>query len=250
MFATLLAAFAWASTASAPPRHCLSIAAPSYFYPGEGWNALLDAAPQVQLAVINPSSGVGHDRDLNYARVTHEATTRGLTVLGYVHTDYGRRDLDVVMAEVERYVAWYGVRGIFVDEAATSLDALAYYEELSARIEAYGLSVVLNPGAVPDQAYAAIADVLITFEGSAEAYRTRDVPGWMREYAPSRFWHVVHGVSSEDTMNTVVALAGEREAQHLWVASESGANPYAAPPHQFEPLLDALAARYAFCQFR
>ena len=251
LIATLAALASTRPEASdARDRHCVSIAAPSYYAPGPQWDTLLSGAPLVQLAVINPDSGVGASRDEAYAAVVSAAQARAVRVVGYVHTAYGSRDLAAVQEEIRNYVDWYGVDGIFVDEAATSAEAFGYYAELDALVDHIPDFVsVLNPGVIPDPAYAAVGDIIVSFEGSLEDYRHHAPPAWARALSPSRFWHIVHGVADDQGVATVTALAAANEAQHLWVASQSGANPYAAPPHHFNVLTDTLARNYATCTF-
>src|SRR4051794_653988 len=89
------------------------IAIPSYFYPGELWTQLNTSTPPVGLAVINPSSGPGSASNPDYGAQVHASKAAGITVLGYVHTDYGTRSPDTVKAEVDAYYGWYQVDGIF-----------------------------------------------------------------------------------------------------------------------------------------
>ena len=44
------------------------------------------------------------------------------------------------MDDVDRYHSWYGIDGIFVDEAAHSDEQLSYYQALSSHIRASGTS--------------------------------------------------------------------------------------------------------------
>jgi hypothetical protein len=40
--------------------------------------------------------------------------------VGYVYTDWGARSLSAVEADVNAYYSWYGVNGIFFDQASTN----------------------------------------------------------------------------------------------------------------------------------
>ena len=69
---------------------------PAYIYPvGDGrkeWQRLIDAASKVEIvAIANPNSGPGDERNLDYAAIFTEASDRGITLVGYVSTDYGKR---------------------------------------------------------------------------------------------------------------------------------------------------------------
>ena len=72
---------------------------PAYIYPaGDGlreWGRLIDAASKVEIvAIANPDSGPGNERNLDYAAVFTEASSRGITLVGYISTDYAKRSLD------------------------------------------------------------------------------------------------------------------------------------------------------------
>ena len=56
-------------------------------------------------------------RHAGYRAAVRTAQRAGARVLGYVHTTYGVRPAAGVVADVDRYTSWYGVDGIFLDEA-------------------------------------------------------------------------------------------------------------------------------------
>ena len=47
-------------------------------------------------------------------------------MLGYVHTQYGVRDINLVKEEIRKYAEWYGVDGIFLDEVGAFVCACTY----------------------------------------------------------------------------------------------------------------------------
>ncbi|MDP9425298.1 MAG: spherulation-specific family 4 protein, partial [Actinomycetota bacterium] len=96
-----------------------NIAVPSYFEPGPEWTQMQNDYPTVELAIVNPSSGPGEIANPAFAREVRQTQAAGLTVLGYVHTGYGERSKAAVEKDVEKYYSWYGVDGIFFDEAST-----------------------------------------------------------------------------------------------------------------------------------
>ena len=69
---------------------------PAYIYPvDEGrkkWLRMIDSASKVEIvAIVNPSSGPGDDRNLDYAAIFTDASNHGITLVGYVSTNYGKR---------------------------------------------------------------------------------------------------------------------------------------------------------------
>jgi nucleoid-associated protein YgaU len=67
------------------------MAIPSYLYPGSLWTQMDSAAPTAQIAVMNPASGPGFQSDAKYVSAVRAAQASGITVVGYVYTNYGRR---------------------------------------------------------------------------------------------------------------------------------------------------------------
>ena len=181
---TLLLASALSSSRGADRRApCAGSLVPAYLYPEE-IQRLARALALPQLLVINPASGPGRAPDPGYRRAIAAARAGGARVLGYVPTGWAGRPLGAVEADIDRYREWYGVDGVFLDEAAASESALPYYRALRDRAR----FVVLNPGVVPARGYFDVADVVVTFEGPFAAYRTRE-----RDPVPERAAHLVYG---------------------------------------------------------
>jgi hypothetical protein len=173
-------------------------------------------------------------------RTAREAGTR---VLGYVSTSYAARDLNLAMADVDRYHSWYGVDGIFVDEAAHTDERLGYYRALSSHVRASrDQLIVLNPGVVPARRYFDAADVVVTFEGPYTEYPAalERMPDWVRRMPPKRIAHLVYAASAEHARRVVEART---EAGYLYVTSESLPNPWGALP----PYLDKEEALLETC---
>ncbi len=189
---------------------------PAYFYPGgdglAGWKRLEQAARSVRLEVIvNPASGPGERRDPNYTKVIGALHGSGAGVLAYVDTDYGRRSLAAVEKDLKTYAKFYKVDGIFLDQMASTPDALAHYRAIRRLIAQVNpdYRVVGNPG-IPHIAseYLETADTLVTFEGSGRSFAAYDphTDGpWMSRHAPRRFATIVHGVDTAEGAREVLA---------------------------------------------
>ena len=162
-------------------------------------------------------------------------------MLGYVATGYGARPAAEVQADVGRYAEWYGVDGVFLDEAAHDAARLAHYRTLAeiAHAGTDGGTVVLNPGVVPDRGYFAFADVVVTFEGAATEYEAalRESPAWLAEVPPRQIAHLVHAASREQAL----AIAGRPSAAaHLYATPGGMPNPWRTVPAYLEDLQDHL----------
>ncbi len=202
---------------------------PAYFHPAlrpDYWESLAEHAPQVRLVILNLADGPGRRPDTAFDPVLERLRDAGVAVAGYVDTNYGRRPAPEILADLGRYLEWYGVGGVCFDRAAAAVEPLAHYATLASRAREAGAAVVLfNHGTHPVEAYAEHADVLGTFEGPWHAYLRLDVPRWTRSRSPDKFCHVVYSVPREH-FDDAYLLAARRRAASVYITDHGGANPY------------------------
>ncbi|WP_282691873.1 spherulation-specific family 4 protein [Streptomyces sp. CC208A] len=196
-----------------------SLLVPFYEHPTdrpEDWAALLAAAPTLHGVVLNPANGAGEAPDPAFAEAADRLRAAGVRILGYADTAYGRRPHGEVVADLLRHRDWYGADGAFLDQTATGTDALPHYRRLAVAARAAGAAtLVLNPGTHPDPGYEELADLVVTFEGPWDTYRTLDLP-----VAP-HYCHLVYA-----------APPGFRPATEVHCAVPgTGAHPWGTLPH-------------------
>ncbi|MFF8605072.1 spherulation-specific family 4 protein [Streptomyces sp. NPDC015346] len=200
---------------------CLLV--PFYEHPAdrpEDWAAVIGAAPSLYGVVLNPANGAGERPDPAFAAVAERLRAAGVRVLGYTDTAYGRRPQAEVVADLLRHRDWYGADGAFLDQVATAPDALAHYRRIGVAARAAGArTVVLNHGAHPDPGYAPLADLLVTFEGPWDSYRTLDLP------VADHYCHLVYAAPPDARPATRVHCA----------VPGTGAHPWGTLPHTLEP---------------
>lgn len=225
---------------------------PAYFTPdaaGAPWPAAcrgMRTGDGGSLAVLNPADGPGGQADPRYAAVIEDCRAQGHRVLGYVSTAYGARPPADVAADIDRYQAFYGVDGVFVDEMAehprdpaTGQDMRAYYRQVydhvAARTGGTGL-VVGNPGLAADTAWQLeepVADVLVVFEGTAADYEAWAPPGWTAAHPAAHFAHLVHTAPGA-SLRHLCELSRARNAGHVYVTDDTGANPWDTLPSYWD----------------
>ncbi|GKT21470.1 spherulation-specific family 4 protein [Acidovorax sp. SUPP3334] len=199
----------------------MEILVPAYFYPSAGspWDALAagtQAYPSVSVtAILNPNNGVFTRANPEFTAAARSFVHSGGKLLGYVYTGYGSRSISKVKGNIDKYLSLYGtglVSGFFIDEMSSAPGRLAYYRQLFDYIKSKGatLRVVGNPGTVPDAAYAAVADTLVTFENrqaSFADYDPRATGGWLYQLANSRQNALVHDAANCAAMQASVRAA-------------------------------------------
>jgi hypothetical protein len=222
---------------------------PAYFYPADvglaEWYRLLDSAEAAATVVIaNPASGPGKEADPNYVQVFKRARDKGVVVLGYVSTKYGKRPLPDVKGEVDRWVELYpGVQGIFFDEQESDADQLLYYAALYEYVHKdRGLSLVVgNPGTVCAEGYLSrpAADVVCMVETRKDvsAYRR---PPWTDHYPPGRFAGLAAHVKTAEQMKQALRVMADARIGYCYVTDGEGANPWDRLPRYWDEEVDAV----------
>lgn len=210
------------------PAQELSLLVPAYFHPAvsDGWTSLAALGPRLRAVVLNVDSGPARRVDPAFVEPVAALAAAGVVVLGYVNTDYGRRSPIETVEEMRRYDGYYGVRDVFFDRVSADWDGVAYYAGVTRAARDLGaLAVAFNHGVAPVEGYAEHADLLGSFEGGWEAYRTMTTPQWIRRSPREGFFHLVHGVPVE-RIDETVALARRRNAGSVHVTERGGANPF------------------------
>ena len=138
----------------APVTPKLQLLVPAYFYPaGSGlrsWRRLMEAASKIKLvAIVNPRSGPGDQRNADYYAILQAAKVKGIRAIGYVSTGYGiNRRLSEVKREIDRWVEFYPqINGFFFDQQSTAAHDVTFYTVLRdhARQKIKDALVINNP---------------------------------------------------------------------------------------------------------
>ncbi|KAF3007315.1 hypothetical protein E8E14_005269 [Neopestalotiopsis sp. 37M] len=163
----------------------ITIVVPLYIYPiaEVSWAKLFTAIESrldvTFMVVVNPNSGPGSGTAPDYyygPAIAKLNSYANVQTVGYVRTDYTRRDINAVIADVETYAGWstasstYTMHGIFFDEAPYdyNADSVQYMATIDALVKtSIGLkgakTVIHNPGTIVDSAYLEDSNLDFTF---------------------------------------------------------------------------------------
>lgn len=173
--------------------------APLYAYPfpdSEIWNKFFTLR-HVHAVVANPADGYRKGMSLadmtNWHWAINQCRRRGIIVIGYLATDWGKRPMQDLKDEMAAYARDFLITGFFLDEAATSMISLPYYTQLRNMISGM---VVLNPGTQVDHRYFSVADIIITRETDA----TDIVPSPDELKEPNKCCHILTGFDALRTL--------------------------------------------------
>ena len=227
---------------------------PAYFYPSgaglDAWNRLARDAGSINIeAILNPASGPGTTQDVNYVGVVNKLLGAGGHVFGYVSTRYGDRDITAVKNDIDQYLLFYNISGIFVDEMANSQARLPYYATLYQYIKGLhsDFKVIGNPG-MPYilEGYLGAADTLVIFEGSLTLYgnfKPMVIAPWVANYPRERFANIVYAATSATDLMQVLDDAGLARAGSVYVTDGGLPNPYRGLPVYWGREVAAIRAR-------
>ena len=224
----------------------------AYKYPsassGAGyWDALVKLGGKaIPYVVFNPSSGPGKSANPDYVRQISKNSAAGINNIGYIRTNYQKRSITDVEAEIESYYKFYGeknVSGFFFDEIATKTqEDSEYLHILYSYVKKYHPEklVVANPGSpIVNENITRHADIFVTAENSASDY-IHKYPKHPSKFEndPNNSKHIMHAVYGASTKqyNEIIKLSRQRNAGWLFVTTDVQDNPYDELPQNLTEL--------------
>ncbi len=240
------------------------------------WGQILKFAGSLGIVILNRNSGNWDTYDKDFDTQANLALAAGAKrAVFYVKTQYlaatlpqgdpGRNNVpdvdkyteDYIFGQIAKAKSQYGdvCQGVFLDETINGWGAQAgrvpAYKHLIDRIRtAYGKDflIVVNSGSnISEDMCKLDFDVCMMFEKDASAFLVEDpgtpiLPDHMKKYPSTRWWAVVHGVTSEN-YRSVFDKADKLGIAHLYITDgqlredpqrggqwEPVGNPYANPP--------------------
>ena len=234
---------------SLTPR--LQVLVPAYFYPSgpglKAWQHLIEAASKIKIvAIANPSSGPGDQRNPDYYRVIQSASDKGIRVVGYVSTKYGNRPLAEVENEIDRWIEFYPqIGGFFVDQQSSNAEEVAFYLKIRdyAKSKIRSVLMINNPGTMCDETYFArsVAEVTCIFAGF-EGLDQLKPPLSLKQYSPSRFAALAYQIPDAKAMRQAIKDAIVKRIGYLYISnSPKGDNPWAELPVYWDDEVEAIS---------
>ena len=240
------------------------------------WAQILKFAGSLGIVILNRNSGNWDEFNVDFKKQAELALAAGAKrAVFYVKTQYlaatlpaedpGRNNVpnvdkytpDYILGQIDKAKTQYGdvCQGVFLDETingwGTQAGRIPAYKSLIDRIRAkYGKDflIVVNSGSnISADMCKLDFDVCMMFEKDATAFLNEDpgtpiLPDHMKAYPSTRWWAVVHGVTSEN-YRQVFDKADKLGIAHLYITDgqlredpqqggqwEPVGNPYANPP--------------------
>nr|WP_241728284.1 spherulation-specific family 4 protein [Dietzia maris] len=221
-------------------------AVPLYIHPvvdSALWERVLRPGA-ADLVVVNVDSGPGHTPDPVFAEALHsrDLSARDLgardhsapaTLLGYVDTDYGRRDVHDVRAEARLWRDRYGVTSVFLDQVISGtgpdgrvdVDALLSFTDLANALRRDGVATLAgNPGTVPHPRVLRLLDVTCVRETDLDTHLTTPAPP-VPDIDSAKLWHLIYDCPPE-RVREAVERSAELGAGFVGLAADGLPHPW------------------------
>lgn len=216
----------------------LRLLVPAYIFPGGAgyneWQRIIAAAPKAEIvAIANPGSGPGAERNPAYFAIIAEAKQHGVKVIGYISTEYARRSSVLVKSQIDSWIRLYpDILGFFFDQQSDDFQHVGYYAEL----RSYAVSkvpnalVITNPGIPCNEAYFAkhVSDVTCIF-AYFQGFGGFEIPADLKAYDLSRFAALAYKIPDAATMREVIRDAVLKKIGYIYVTDGT-------PPNQWNKL--------------
>ena len=253
---------------------------PDYYQDGKPgqfskWAQTLKFRDNLGYVILNRNSGDWEAQEVDFQKQGELALGAGAKkVLFYIKTQYGaainpdaeanrgipnasKFTKEYILEQLKRAKQWYGdlVQGVFLDEVINGWDArkdrIPWYKDLIDTIRrenGIDFAIAINTGSNISQEVCDLDfDVCMMFEGTAAKFLEENptspiLPDHMKAYPSTRWWAVVHSVTSENYQK-VFDKADNLAISHLYVTDgylvedpQNGGqwhpvgNPYENPP--------------------
>lgn len=204
------------------------------------WSALIAAKgnhPSVPVvAIVNENNGPGTTVVPKYTTGIANLQNAGITVIGYVWTNYGARALADVENDIALWKSLYpSVTGIFFDGMAyQDTSFVSYYQALDSYARSKGFTYTVgNPGADTLPQYVGTVNTILVYESPG---LPGSLPSWHASYAPSNFGIIPYEVASPD--QSFISTARQTIGFIYMTNDGADGNPWDSLP----PYMDALLA--------
>jgi Spherulation-specific family 4 len=214
-------------------HHQLQILLPLYSYPNWYdrekylWKQVAAAAQRVPIvAIINPNNGPDRSPpNTDYQQGIKDLHQANVRTIGYVRSNYGKRSLKAVKADIDLYFKHFNVDGIFIDESASASDKLDYYQQLYKYIKSQSdrYQVIINPGTNADEGYVSrsVADVVVMFENQQREWNHYHLPAYTKKYPPQHFAALIHTTANSRLMKATLDRAVKERFGYIYITNDS-----------------------------
>ena len=196
---------------------------------------IIQASPNLNFVVtVNVNSGPDSSLNTDYVQGLTDLYAAGqvnnnLTILGYVFTSYGARNIATVETDIDNWVSFYGtwVDGIFLDEMDNITGHETYYTNITTYAKVTkGLTMVWgNPGTATIAGYVGTVDTIMVYEDSTfPSSATMNTRTFNGAFNRNNFAAIVH--SQPDLNSKSITDSMSPYVGYLYITNDVMSNPY------------------------
>lgn len=219
-------------------KNNLKLIIPLYVYPSKknkDWKKLIDyknVNPNIDMVVISSNGGNFKKVSKPYLNIIKDMNSSNIRVIGYVYTNYGKRDINDVEKDIDSWTQFYkdaGVSGIFFDQASSKNEKklIDYYKELYTYTKSKGYNfIVLNAGTTVDNAYIDnnVADMVVSYEKPAQQLFTANDKRWTTKGQHTSLGMLVYSLEDKD-LKKAEDIALKHHFKYIYFLNKDHPNP-------------------------
>ena len=189
------------------------------------------------IPVVNNQNGPGPAPDPSWTKGIDVLVAGGCKVAGYVYTEYGRRSVSLVEADIANWKAWYPqVSALFIDQMSNSGGGESYYSALASYARSRGFEFVIgNPGAPSRPSYIGTVDTMVVSESTGVP---TSFPSWQASYSANNFASLSYAIPSS-SFPAIQVTRNKGSVAYQYV-TDDGAAPGSNPWDEVSTYLDTL----------
>ncbi len=214
-----------------------NILIPLYSEDQSQWDKVISLDVEEAIVIINPNNGVGNQRSSFYENVIFKLVLTNKTPVGYISTNYGKRDLKDIKDEIDRWIQFYPhISGFFIDEVSGKSADLNYYDEIVGyiKLKAFALGdliTIFNVGSFPDFGYFNTADNIVVYEGDAS-----NLDIFACEAFPNQSSIIVYNATRSD----MFGIIEKTSCKYYYITDDKLPNPYDSLTTYLDEEINAL----------
>lgn len=178
--------------------------------------------------IINPNNGPGQAMDEFYIQGIKYLKNLGFHIIGYVHTEYGKRNPYEIKSDIYNWSDFYEIDGIFFDETDTQLISFNFYKDLISYSKTQDFNFnILNAGYTTNKKYidSKIANIVITYENSYESF-FKEFPSQTNSSNDfTKLSILLHSVKNND-FETLLSKVKSLDFQYIYFTEDTFPNPW------------------------
>jgi hypothetical protein len=202
------------------------ILVPAYFYPTAGdFLKLLYSKPKKTVVVIlNVNDGPGDMKNNDYEWAIEELINKGMLPVGYVYTNYGKRNIDLIKKDIDEWYKFYPrIRGVFLDEVSDNPNYIEYYVNIYNYIkQKYEGLVILNPGTNFPHDLIHYCDYAVVFEGNENNLKNFKLDPSLKPFINKLVILVYNVTNFEEAYNMIIQIG----IHNMYLTDDTEQNPW------------------------